>query len=95
MKAILGDKGLTPSCDQFYRLPDDNSKVAQRCTEWVGTLIDDGPVYLLSPFGLAREALFHFARAAKGRGFQYYACDTFNWKAWQTQAQGRWKIYVR
>ena len=95
MKAILEDTGLQSACDTFYRLPDDNSQLSQKCSEWEGTLMNEEPVLLLQPFGVKEKHFFIFTGLDQGRGYQWYGCDSFNWEAWETLAEGRWKVYVR
>ena len=95
MKAILEDTGLQTACDTFYRLPDDNSQLSQKCSEWVGTLMREEPVNLLEPFCVDQQYNFIFSTRDDGRGFQWYGCDNWNWGSYETLAQGRWKVYVR
>ena len=83
------------ACGGYYKLPDDNSKMASDCTKmnWAATVenwysLVEWPMYRTD----STSFRFYFARNTVS-GWRWWACDDYSTST--TKAGGQWMVYVR
>ena len=83
------------ACGAYYKLPEDNSRMAADCTKmrWAAKPADNWYALTEAPIlNTDGKIKFNFARSTAPAAF-WWGCDNFNRAP--TEAGGQWMVYVR